>query len=287
MTEFKVDRKNILGVDIILVEGPQGVGKTSFVVSLLSKDYKYHHKERTKSATEFSNMLNREYGYNLHIKGRHLYYSNIPAYLDKRRIVKTWSCDFSTFALPNDNFEVDYYPPWSVLFFTEIDVQAYSRNWQSFSQYYMLLFKYFRHMHYTIILDLQVDGALEKSLRSLETVRISMYESNDLKTPILKRKRGRIFRFLRTSPQILEFARSLRKLEGMDLDCSSKMKFKYKGNIFKQYNSFSGIPYFLYKIKEWSFKPHEDEDLSPTGITRYVKELHPLRLPEEDKKKKK
>ena len=57
MPEYKINRKNILGVDIILVEGPQGVGKTSFVASLLSKDYRYHHKERTKQATAFRNRM--------------------------------------------------------------------------------------------------------------------------------------------------------------------------------------------------------------------------------------
>ena len=112
-TEFKINRKNILGVDCILVEGNQGVGKTSAIAGFINLDYKYHSKKRTKLATEFSKELNSKYGYNLKIDGRHLYFSNIPIFLDKAHKVKTWECDFSKFAIPNDDFKVDYFPPHS------------------------------------------------------------------------------------------------------------------------------------------------------------------------------
>ncbi len=283
MKDFKLNRKNMLGVEIICVEGPQGVGKTSFVFSIMSKDYKYHHKTRTRNAEEFTQMLNKKYGYNLSIKNRHLYYSNIPGFLDKQLSVKTWNCDFSKFALPNDNFEVDYFPPYSVIFFTEIDVQAFCRNWHNFSDYYIFLFKYFRHMHYTIIMDLQVFGKLENTLRDLSTKRISMYDSYDFKG-ILGRKKGRAYNFINVNPQLLEFSRNLRKIEGqLSIGGCDKMRFKYKGNIFKQYNSFSGVPYFLYKIKEWHFQEHELEDLSVAGIEKYCKIIHPLQLPQKKK----
>lgn len=286
MSEFKINRKNVLGVDVILVEGPQGVGKTSFVFSLISQDYKYHGKKRTKLATEFSNELNKKYGYNLHIDGRHLYFTNISGFLDKQCTIKTWRCDFSKFAIPNKDFEVDYFPPWSVIFFTELDVQAFCRNWQKFSAYYIYLFKYFRHMHYTIIMDLQIGEMLEKTLRSLSTRRISVYESYNKESLILKRVKGRVTKFYNVNPQLLEFSRNMRSLEGsLQIGKVEKQYHKYKGNIFNQYNSFSGTVYFLYKIKNWTFNEHEDTDLSPEGVNEYVK-IHPLELPAKKSKKK-
>lgn len=286
-TEYKINKKNILGVDVILVEGPQGVGKTSFVFSLLSQDYKYYGKKRTKLATEFSNELNKKYGYNLHIDGRHLYFTNIPGYLDKRCNIKTWCCDFSKFAIPNKKFEVDYFPPWSVIFFTELDVQAFCRNWQQFSAYYIYLFKYFRHMHYTIIMDLQIGEMLEKTLRSLSTRRISVYEGYCKESPILKRVKAKITKFYDVNPQLLEFSRNLRALEGsLQAGKVEKHYHKYKGNIYNQYNSFSGQVYFLYNIKDWTFREHEETDLSPEGVERYIK-LHPLKLPSKKKSKQK
>ncbi len=286
MSEYKINRKNILGVDCILIEGPQGVGKTSFAFSIMGQDYKYHHKTRTRLATEFSNELNKKYGYNLHIDNRHLYFSNIKGYLDTKCRIKTWSCDLSRFALPNDNFAVDYFPPWSVIFFTEIDTQASCRNWQKFSVYYIYLFKYFRHMHYTIIMDAQIGEMIEKAVRKLSTKRFSVFESENKTSCILKRIKGRTTKFIAVNPQLLEFSRDMRRLEGsLSVGKAEKMKHHYKGNIFKQYDSFSAIPYFLYKIEDWTFNAHEDLDLSQEGIKKYIK-LHPLELPKQPTKKK-
>lgn len=284
MPEYKINRKNILGVDIIMVHGQQGKGKTCFCFEILSQDYHYHGKERTKLATKFNKELNEKYGYNLHIDGRHLYYTNIAGYLDSACTVKTWACDFSKFAIPNDDFEVDYFPPYSVLFFTELDIQAFCRNWQQFSDWYIFLFKYFRHMHYTIVFDLQKDGMLDKALRGLCTLSIYIKEAQNKESFLFKKVKGRTTRFKMTAPFDQDVARESRLIKGQRKNFGETKDYVhyYKGNIFKQYNSFSAIPYFLYKIKDWSFKEHEETDLSPEGVKRY-RELHPLVLPKKKK----
>lgn len=284
MPEFKINCKNILGVDIIMVHGKQGAGKTCFCFELMSQDHKYHSKERTKQATKFTNELNKKYGYDLHIDGRHLYFTNIAGYLDPACTVKTWNCDFSKFAIPNDDFKVDYFPPYSVLFFTELDVQAFCRNWQQFSDWYIFLFKYFRHMHYTIIFDLQNGSMLDKALRGLCTLSCYIKEAENKTSLLLKRVKGRVTRFKMTSPFDQEIARDSRLIKGQKKGFGETKDFihRYKGNIFKQYNSFSAIPYFLYKIEDWTFREHEDSDLSPEGVKKY-REIHPLILPKKKK----
>ena len=78
-SQYKITKKSMLGVDVILVEGPQGIGKTQVIASMIGDDYKYHHKTRTKQAEDFCQDL-RKYGYKLSVKGKHLYYSNIPIF---------------------------------------------------------------------------------------------------------------------------------------------------------------------------------------------------------------
>ena len=62
--------------------------------------------------------------------------------------------------------------------------------------------------------------------------------------------------------------------------------FRFGKDIFRRYNSFSGVPYFLDGIEEvgYEYKEHPVEDLSIPGIKTF-RQHHPLERPEEMKRK--
>ena len=64
-------------------------------------------------------------------------------------------------------------------------------------------------------------------------------------------------------------------------------RFRCFGNVFERYNSFSGVPYFLWGIDKVGYKyiEHPTESLAVNDVNAFV-ELHPLTRPKEMKKKK-
>ena len=113
----KYTKKSVLNVGFICVTGPQGVGKTSFVTALLRSDYKKANKQRYKTSLEFVRSL-RSTGYYPSLKmPQHIYFSNTDIALRgslRRPKAKCWFIDTQRLALPNDLFEVQYFPQGSV-----------------------------------------------------------------------------------------------------------------------------------------------------------------------------
>ena len=268
-------KKAPLSPGLYAINGSQGAGKTSFAAAILRTDYKYWRKWRYEQGVSLARDYFEATDIRLNID-KTLYFSSPSIVLDKRHGIKTWSIDLERLGLPNDEYDVQYLPRGSVVFLHEVDVLAYCRDWQSLDRYLRLLAKYCRHNLVTIIFDLQVGSDLDKALRGLTIDRYFMLDSG-VKRFLLFWKRQQ-WDFLCIHNQL---ANALKELASFGIDLKLKIvergKFRIWGDVFDFYNSFSGVPYFLYGIEKHGYEYIEQEegDLSVEGIQRYL-EQHPL-----------
>lgn len=278
--------KERLPVGLIAMIGCQGVGKTSNAIAMLANDYKYHGKERYVECAEFINGLN-DNGFNLHLpKNKVIYFSSEDSYLDKKKGVKTWFIDPIKFKLPSDdeNDFVQYVPRGSVVFLPEFDNIIGCRDWKTMSPYLIALAKYARHFELTIIIDFQVWLQLDVSWRRLMMYTNFIYESY-WSSRFLWFKQRRCWNSIWIDNQLNNFCKDLRST-GLSTKFVDKMlkssitehEYYFKGNIFENYNSFSGTPYFLRRIKDYNYIPHQTTVLTPKGVEEYCKQ-HPLTRP--------
>lgn len=268
-------KKAPLPPGLFAINGCQGAGKTSFATALLRTDYKRWRKWRYEQGKNLAMRYFEGTGIKLDVD-KTLYFSSPSITLDRRRGIKTWYIDLERLGLPNDEYDVQYLPRGSVVFLHEVDVLAYCRDWQSLDRYLRLLAKYCRHNLVTIIFDLQVGGDLDKALRGLVIDRYFMLKSG-VKRFLLFWKRQR-WDFLCIHNQL---ANALKELASFGFDLKLKLvergKFRVWGDVFDCYNSFSGVPYFLYGIEKrgYEYIEQEEGDLTVEGIQRYVQQ-HPL-----------
>ena len=266
--------------------GVQGAGKTSLATALLRTDYKYHRKWRYKQAVTLARRFYAESGVKLDISET-LYFSSTEILLDEKRAIRTHEVDLQRLAIPNDDFEVQYLPRGSVVFIMEADILAYARDWATLNTYLRDLIKYCRHNLLTIIFDMQVGGDLDAALRKLNVGTYYVVESGVLRFLFFWKRQTWRFIYIRT--QLNAVAKELAKL-GVDIKIKVAEwgKFSVWSDVFGFYNSFSGIPYFLYGIEKVGYKycQHAEDDYSVDGIKRYC-EMHPLERPEDMRKRRK
>lgn len=252
--------------------------------AILRLDYKYWRKWRYEQGRELAREFYELNGIRLDVSET-LYFSSPSIVLDGRKGITTHLIDLERLGLPNDEYDVQYLPRGSMVFIHEVDVLAYCRDWQKLDRYLRLLAKYCRHNLITIIFDLQVGGDLDKALRNLVVDRYFVLSSGVKRFLLFWRRQT--WKFLcihnQNANALKELASFNVKLD--DVICE-RGKLRVWGDVFSYYNSFSGVPYFLYGIEKhgYQYVEQEEGDLSVEGIKAYCK-AHPLAYTEEQENK--
>lgn len=268
---------------VFTVRGPQGIGKTSFCAALLCADYKRWTKWRTEQGEELARKYYKENRKRLTISNR-LYFCNIKILLDKRKKLYTHYVDVQRLGLPNPDYDVQYLPRGSVVFIQEADVLLFCRDFQTLNTYFINLMKYVRHNLLTIFFDCQVDGAIDAAIRRL-TVGIYHIENSYTRRFFLFWKR-RYWKFTYINNQLNELLKEVVQTgKTKKVNVVERGKFRFFGDIFKRYDSFSGQLYFLWGIEKrgYEYLPYPPSGYSIKDIQAFV-EAHPLVRPESFKR---
>lgn len=294
MFNSKID---IFKCDLRVVCGEIGAGKTSSVVASIVKDYRKVGKKRLK-VTEQKVLQLRANGFCELESGKHIYYSDFPILLNKRKEIYTYEADFTKFGFKNPNFEIQYFQYGSIIVIDEADLKAYCRDSSKFNNYVLAFLKYIRHNRTTIILIVQDFSNLDKAIRGLTTELI--YVSNLKNYKIF----GHIFKTVWTQwkyPSYLKellgkapFSKQEKKLM-REYSVINKVpitepkyfieekKVKFWGNIYKHYNREIGFLYFLDGLIKYGLVMHKAFELSVEYVRAYVA-THPLLPPDKVKK---
>lgn len=257
-------------VDVI---GPQGVGKTSCGATVFVLDYKYHRKTRTKLANDYLKEINKKRVKPVPLIHTHLYFSNQDIILDKKRDIHTHLVTLKDLSIP-DKQKLNYFPKGSIFFVAEADSEADSRDWRNLAKGLIEFAKRYRHMNYTVIVDMQLSDNLDKKLRGLLTNIWFMYHSGTKRKWLFWKKQKWWFYDLQN--QLNDFVKTLANVGvNIKLDVLTKRTLEYKPEIFDRYNSFSSDVYFLDGLVEYVFKEHPKMDYSEKSIKEYV-EQNPL-----------
>lgn len=270
---------------VFVVRGEQGAGKTSMCAAMLCADYKKWTKWRTEQGRQVAQEYYKENKIRLEISNR-LYFSSIKILLDKKRKLYTHYIDVQRLGLPNPDFKVQYLPKGSVVYIQEADILLFCRDYQELNEYLINLLKYVRHNGLTIIFDCQVDSALDKAVRRLTVGVFHIESSYDGRFFFFWKVRR--WKFIYIKNQLNDVIKELATV-GVKIKVSvvERGRFRCFGNVFERYNSFSGVPYFLWGIDKvgYEYIEHPTESLSVNDINAFV-ELHPLTRPKDMKKKK-
>lgn len=279
---------------VFIVDGEQGAGKTSLIVSWLREDFRRHNTARLAEAQMHVNRINETYKrlnrnrkpedrYDFLQLPPHLYFSNVDIAL-KGKFTDTPDTRYRThfinvqnLGLPNSKYEVQYLPWGSVVFIQEADLQLFSHNWQRIADHLRVLLKYVRKNALTVVFDLQTDSALGKQLRDLATDLIDMETS--LFTP------ARFFGLIRPKTTwyfAWSYPQRQRAAEARGEEKALKNyvfrgSYRCRENVRLAYDSFSEELYFLKGIERVGYKvqPHPQKDYSPESIDKYC-EMLPL-----------
>ena len=263
-----------LAPGFIVFRGPQGVGKTSLAVAMLCNDYKYHNATRTSDARAFAYDYKRANNGKTLTIARHLYFTNIKVTLDPRRKIYTHYTDTQRLALPNLLHTVQHFPPHSVVFIQEADTQLFNRLYKDTSKYLIDLLKYVRHNGMTIIFDTQQDSALDKAVRRLAMQVYHVLEQSAVK--FLWFELGRRWSFLIINNFLNDAVKDLASIGvHVKLNVVTKGSYRYRGNVFDRYDSYSGQAYFLRYLDDYTFPEHPKESLAQADIEAYCA-AHPL-----------
>ena len=259
-------------VDIV---GPQGVGKTSCATTVFVLDYKYHAKKRTKIANDFISAINVNRKNKIPLIRTHLYFSNQDIILDKKRNLRTHLVHLEDLSIP-DKEKLNYFPKGSIFFIAEADSEADSREWRNLARGLIEFAKRFRHMQYTVIVDMQLSENFDKKLRNLLTNIWFVYFSGDKRKWLFWKRRK--WWFYDVQNQLNDFVKTLATVGvNIELDVVTKRVLEYKPEIFSRFYSFSSDVYFLKDLQKYVFKEHKQIDYSEKSINEYV-EQNPLHL---------
>ena len=177
---------------------------------------------------------------------------------------------------------LNYFPKGSIFFIAEADSEADSRNWRKLSRGLIEFAKRYRHMNYTIIIDMQLSGNYDKKLRELLTNIWFMYHSDTYRKWLFWKTQKWFFYDLQN--QLNDFVKTLANVGvKVDFDIVKKRFLVFKPEIFERYNSFSSDVYFLDGLEEYVFKEHPKMDYSEKAIKEYV-EKNPIVFDVKEKK---
>lgn len=266
-------KKEPLFNKFVNIIGPQGVGKTSCGATVFVLDFKYCSKIRTKLANDFIEEINVNRERKIPKIRTHLYFSNVKILLDKKRGIYTHSVNLSDLSIP-DKEKLNYFPKGSIFFIQEADSEADSRDWRNLARGLIEFAKRYRHMNYTVIVDMQVNENMDKKLRQLFTNIWFMYYSGTKRKWFFCKQQKWYFYDLQN--QLNEFAKTLASIGvNVKLDVVRKRVLEFKPEIFKRYNSFSSDVYFLDGLVEYIFKEFPEMTYSEKAVSEYVKQ-HPI-----------
>ena len=152
------------GMELIL--GDTGAGKSSFMYANLITEM--FDKERYISSKKITRNLILGGYTNLSLPPKHLCYSEyyVQSHIVGKPKYITWQCSAKKFGLPNDEKEMDFYPPCSVIALDEVQGKFENRNWMNLKDYYKRGWETNRHMLYHIFLVSQF-GNIDKDMRNL------------------------------------------------------------------------------------------------------------------------
>lgn len=285
--------KEMIKPGVYIIVGPQGIGKTSFMNALISIDFKYHGAERLRLAQAESDYMNG-------IEQTNKYKLNVPpcAYRTRSKLFlpngkPTYHTDISNFGLPGRRPDVHYFPAYTVVGCDEIDSFMDCRTWNENKDIKADIidgFKYIRHHGMVFLGDAQNINKIDAAVLKLTTDVMYILDKKDVYG---KRHRfSRRTEILRTEWDFVwvkhQEAQNAAMLKEMGIDIASKKvsrkcKLVYEGNIYKQYNSLSGKPYWYKGIKQFTVEKHPENTLSRDGVDTYCKQ-NALRYEKEQEK---
>lgn len=277
-----------LGSKFYVVCGKQRVGKSSLCNAMLVNNYRFYNKEIISDATAIADRLNVKYNYNLKI-AEHLIFTSSSLVLSFKDRLKTHLIDVPRFALPNNQFKVQYFPFGSIIYIMEADILLNCRDYKDLNMYLYNLLKYFGHMNLTIIFDCQSIGRLDKSIQEIITDILFVYDRECEDISFVKNKvridtKKYTWKYLHIDNQNLRMQKEFSQFK-MDLDIEpvKKEEYTFIGDIHKFYKSRSATPYFYNDIEEYEYLPHIKFLLDRQSVKEFC-ELHPLVKSEDIKK---
>lgn len=262
---------------VYLIVGPQGVGKTSFMNALISIDSKYHGAWRYQQAMNEWAYLHDTCGYKtLQKPFPCAYRTRSKLFLPNGN--PTLHTDISQFGLPGRRSDVMHVPPFTVFGIDEIDSFMDCRAWnkdQALKSDIIDGLKYIRHHDLVFIGDLQNFSKVDLSVRRLTTDVIYILKKKDVykRKHRLSRKQVLVqteWEFIWVKHQLAENAEALREM-GIDVGDKNARRCKliYEGNIYRQYNSQSGKPYWLRSLTQYEVQKHPENPFTAEGVERY------------------
>lgn len=268
---------NPIAPGVYIVVGPQGVGKTSFMNALISIDSKYHGAWRLQMAMDEWQYLRDKCGYtSLNKPYPCAYRTRSKMFLPNGK--PTLHTDISQFGLPGRRAEVMHVPPCTVFGIDELDSYMDCREWNKdlkLKEDIIDGLKYIRHHDLVFIGDLQNFSKVDVAVRRLTTDVIYILNKRDIYKRKHRFSRKQVlasteWEFVWVKHQQAENAETLREM-GVDVRdrVARRCKLIYEGNIYKQYNSQSGKPYWLRGLKQYEVQEHPVNPLSPDGVEQY------------------
>ena len=273
-------RKNPFPPGFFVITGEQGAGKTSLATALLCVDARRWARERRLQALEIAEDFETANNIQLDI-AEYLYFSNIEISLIKNH--KTHYVDLPRFGLPNPFYRVQYFPNSSVIFIQEADLLLFCRDWQTTNAYLIDLLKYVRHFNLTVFFDMQDINNLDVAVRRLVMGIFHIRYSYTARFFLFWKERR--WKFTYINNQLHNLMAGFSDSERKRLKVVRNGRFRFIGNIFNRYNSFSGKWYFLHGIEKYGYEylPHPKASYKIKDIDKFIEE-HPLTKPESMKK---
>ncbi len=264
---------------VMLVDGAQGVGKTSLIAALMRADYAYHAESRRQLAILHykTKGLNLTALPSLAALNTHLYYSNVEIAL--RGSLKTATDKFKThnvtaddICLPDGINPAVYFPWGSVIFIQEASDRWHAYDWNKLARNIRPWLKYIRQANLTLILDTHNDSDIAKQLRELATDELYV-DSHFYKPPrFFKLVKARTTWYFNWSyPQAIRAAE--RRGDSIK-SYSQKVSFRIKGDVYNAYDSYGGEALFLRGIYDYGFAVRQHPKLeyaSAVSIENYCK----------------
>lgn len=246
---------------IITVTGVQRTGKTSFVVAFIRELFKRQNKMRARETNAFIDELNKLkvnnvpcYKLNKSPLGHYIYTAEPFTFKLNKKGLTTLAIDPHRIGVPNNTYDFEYLPYGSIVIVDEADEIFPNREWQDTPPELIELLKYIGHNHMLLIFICQVLGNLDKKIRELTMQHFHIYY-REIKPKHWFFREKFIWHILVSYPQELLMMKALKDL-GIDTVKPRLEWYKFitKDNPHRYYNSRSGQPLFLRKIKNYNYR---------------------------------